>query len=124
MGSRDGGGGDGFADNWISSGWGLGLLRWLSNLSGLLGGLLGNLGGGLALNGGTELGEWRLWFLGLLIAGSALLLLAQPWEGALALVALDSWGLGLGLAVGGRSIGGISWDGSWGSNTGGLENVR
>lgn len=127
MGSGCGWGGDWLADNRLSSG-GSSLsggwdLRLLCGLGDLLSWLLGSLGRGLALDSGTELGERRLWLLGLIIAGG-LLLLGQPWERAFALIALDSWGLGLGLAVGDGSIGRLSWDSGWGSNAGGLEIVR
>lgn len=63
---------DGLADGWgggFSGGWLL--LSWL-------GGLLGGFGGGLALDGSTELGKWGLWLLAFLVACGGLLLLAQP----------------------------------------------
>lgn len=101
-----------------SSGGGLGglLLNGLSllgslglSLSGFVRSLLSGLT--LALDGGTELGEWRgrLGFLSLVVGRGRLLLLAAKAEGerALALVALD---LLLSLAVGnsGGSLGGLS----------------
>ena len=119
------GGRDGLADDLLSSsggsgfsgGWGL----LLGGLSSLLSGLLGGLGRGLALDGSTELGEWGLWLLALLITCGSLLFLVQPWEGALALVVLDNGNLSsLGLAIGGRGGGGLSWDGSRRSDAGGL----
>lgn len=116
---------NGLTDDWLGSsrlsgGWGL--LGGLSNLlSWLLNGLLGSLRRVLALDGSTELGEWRFWFVTLLITGSSLLLLVQPWEGALALVALDDGSFSsLGLTIGDWSGGGLSWDSGWGSNAGGL----
>lgn len=82
----------------------------------LLGGLLrGLLGLGLALDGGTELGEWGegLLLLGLVVAGDRLLLLRQPWQGALALLALGDGRLrSCGRAVGGGSLG---WGGLGGN---------
>ena len=79
--------------------------------SGLFGRLLGrllNLGGLAALHGGTELGEGgeRFLLLSLVIAGDWLLLLGQPWEGTLALLALGDGSLrGGGLTVSGRDLG-------------------
>jgi hypothetical protein len=123
------GGRDGLADDWLSSsrgsgisgGWGL-LLGGLSSLlSGFLNWLLGGLGRGLSLDGSTELGEWGLWLLTLFITCGSLLFLVQPWEGALALVVLDSGSLSsLGLTIGGRSGGGLSWDRRRRSDAGGL----
>ena len=120
------GGRDGLAHDWLSSsglsgGWGLLLGGLGSLLSGLLNWLLGTLGRSLALDGSTELGEWGLWLLTLLITCGSLLFLVQPWEGALALVVLDNGNLSsLGLAIGGRGGGGLSWDGSRRSDAGGL----
>jgi len=88
--------------------------RFSSRLSWLLG-----LGGALALDSGSELGEWRQWLLALLITGG-LLLLGQPWEGTLALIVLDNGSLGsfgftvcdgsgLGWDSGGRCNGSSQW---------------
>jgi hypothetical protein len=106
-----------FADDWLfrlglSSGC---LLSWL--LSRLLGGLF-SLGRRLSLDGGTELGERRLWLFGLVLA-CWLVLLRQPRKRRLALITLDGGSLGLGLAVGDRGScsGGFHWGSGWGHNT-------
>lgn len=77
-------------------GWGSGLLSlWLSldlwNLRGLLLSLLSLL----ALDGSTELSEWGLWLLGLIIRTDNLVFLGTKaeWHARLALVGRRNWGL-------------------------------
>jgi len=101
---------DGLRDNWLLNSWG-GLSRSCGLFLGGFGRLVSGLLSLLALDGSTELGEWRLWLLDLLIAGGWLLLLGQPWERAGGLASLGGRGLSnLGLAIGDGSLGGLSCD--------------